>query len=114
MALFAVAAAGLAILFRNIFVESDQVRIRQFLEHEGGHVIHSYRSPFGPSWFGWRRGRIYGVRYRDAEENIHEAHCITGLLTGIYFTRDRIVELSKRPDPTRPESRGEGRFPLEQ
>lgn len=113
MALFVFVVAGLGILFRTVSIESDHVRIRQFIEDEGGHVVHSYRSPFGPGWFGVRSGRIYGVRYRDVEENVHEAHCITGLLIGIYFTRDRIVEISKRCHPTRPEAGAEGELPLD-
>ncbi|MCL2348423.1 MAG: hypothetical protein FWC50_09200 [Planctomycetaceae bacterium] len=48
-------------------------------------------SPFGKGWLGEKDSRIYELTYEDAEGNLHEATCKTSMLSGVYFTEDRIV-----------------------
>jgi hypothetical protein len=74
----------------------DRDRIREYVEKSGGEVVESQWAPFGPGWFGEKSDRIYDVRYVDKDGNEHEASCKTSLLTGVYFTEDRIVSQAEQ------------------
>lgn len=54
--------------------------------------IVAHWSPFGRGWFGEKNDRIYEVRYKDRMGNIHQATVKTSMLSGVYFTDDRIVQ----------------------
>jgi hypothetical protein len=85
-----------AILLRLAAGGMDRERVKRYTESQGGTVLGSSWAPFGPGWFGEKSDRIYRVLYRDQAGNTHEAHCKTSLLTGVYFTEDRIVEQANR------------------
>lgn len=85
----------IAIVIRLMAGGMDHDRIREYVESRGGRYIDSSWTPFGPGWFGEKSDRIYLVRYVDAEGNEHEAHCKTSMMTGVYFTEDRIVRHAK-------------------
>lgn len=88
---------GLAIVIRLAAGGLDHDRIREYVESRGGRLIEAGWAPFGPGWFGEKSDRIYAVRYLDRDGNEHEAHCKTGMWTGVYFTEDRIVKCAGRP-----------------
>jgi hypothetical protein len=96
-------ALALAVLFRVAAGGMDHGRIREYVESRGGQVLDSSWAPFGPGWFGEKSDRIYLVRYLDAEGHEHEAHCKTSMMTGVYFTEDRIVAYAE-PAPQPPAS----------
>ena len=89
---------GVAIALRLVAGGMDYGRIRQYVESRGGEVLATRWSPFGPGWFGEKSDRIYSVRYLDQDGNEHRAHCKTSMLTGVYFTEDRIVRYAEQPD----------------
>jgi len=82
---------GVVIAIRFAAGGLDRDRVAEYVRSRGGRVLDTRWAPFGPGWFGDRSDRIYLVRYVDAEGNEHEAHCKTSLMTGVYFTEDRIV-----------------------
>lgn len=90
---------ALAVLFRVAVGGMDHDRIRDYVESRGGQVLDSSWAPFGPGWFGEKSDRIYLIHYLDADGNEHEAHCKTSMLTGVYFTEDRIVAYAEQPPP---------------
>src|SRR5262245_32751136 len=87
----------LVVVIRLIAGGWDRDRIRQYVQSKGGRVIDIHWDPFGPGWFGEKSDRIYEVHYVDEDENEHQAHCKTSMLTGVYFTEDRIVRHAERP-----------------
>lgn len=98
-ALFILVPISLAIGFRVLAGSMDHSRIREYIEGRGGRVLDCQWSPFGKGWFGERSDRIYEVRYRDRDGNLHQATCKTSLWTGVYWTEDRIAQYSQR-EPT--------------
>src|SRR2546425_905619 len=92
----------LAIAIRLVAGGFDHNRVSQYVESQGGKVISANWSPFGPGWFGDKHNRIYEVRYVDRDGNEHHAYCKTSMLTGVYFTEDRIVAHARggKPQPS--------------
>lgn len=90
-----VAAVILAIWFFNGSL--DRNRITAYIESRRGKVIAITWAPFGPGWFGGNKERIYEVRYTDHDDNIHQAYARTSMLTGVYFTEDRVVHYETPP-----------------
>jgi hypothetical protein len=88
-----VLATGLAIgiALRLLAVFLDHWRIDNYIRRQGGVFTVCRWSPFGPGWLGEKRDRIYYVVFTDADGSEHRAYCKTSLLTGVYFTQDRIV-----------------------
>ena len=68
----------------------DKDRIADYIRQRGGRVFSISWAPFGTGWFGEKNARIYEVVYYDAEGNQHMATCKTSLLSGVYWTEDRI------------------------
>ena len=87
---------ALALLIRLAAGAFDHGRIADYIQSRGGKVLSCHWWPFGPGWFGEKRDRIYEVTYLDAEGNQHRAACKTSLMTGVYFTEDTVVAVSKR------------------
>ncbi|HZZ77931.1 MAG TPA: hypothetical protein VFE62_05410 [Gemmataceae bacterium] len=82
---------AIAIGVRLIAGALDRQRIASYVEIRGGRVIEATWSPFGPGWFAGNRERIYHIRFRDHEGNIHQAYARTNMWSGVYFTEDHIV-----------------------
>lgn len=85
-----------AIGTRLVVAELDEGRVRVYIEERGGKLLSAEWAPFGRGWVGERNNRIYEVRYLDSEGNEHEASCKTSLLSGVYFTEDRVVRPARR------------------
>ena len=85
------------IIFRLLAGGMDHDRVKNYVRSRGGDVIESNWAPFGKGWFGEKSDRIYNVRYKDRDGNEHEAHVKTSLLSGVYFTEDRITRYADRP-----------------
>lgn len=88
-----------AIVMRLAAGGMDRDRIKQYVEKDGGKLLDSEWAPFGPGWFGEKSDRIYGVRYVDRDGNEHDASCKTSMMTGVYFTEDRIVNHAEQISP---------------
>src|SRR5262245_7177920 len=86
---------GLVFFWRMLAGGGDRERIRFYIASRGGQVLSCDWAPFGRGWFGNRSDRIYEVAYVDQEGNEHEATCKTSMLTGVYWTEDRIVVYAK-------------------
>lgn len=84
-----------AIVIRVVAGGMDGDRVGRYIRGQNGELIESHWSPFGRGWFGEKNDRIYEVRYRDQEGNIHEATVKTSLFSGVYFTEDKIVQTTK-------------------
>ena len=82
---------ALALTVRVVAGFLDVWRIGNYLAARGGKVISCRWSPFGPGWLGEKRDRIYHVKFVDHAGAEHRAYCKTSMLTGVYFTQDRIV-----------------------
>jgi hypothetical protein len=97
MEVFAIFAVFIviAIVFRLMAGGMDSDRVGEYIRAQGGELIDSQWSPFGRGWFGEKNDRIYEVRYRDRLGNVHEATVKTSMLSGVYFTEDRIVQAAK-------------------
>lgn len=86
-----VAVILLSLVSRLLAGNMDRSRIESYVRANGGRIVSIDWAPFGPGWFGENSDRIYHVRYRDRDQQVHDAHCKTSLTTGVYFTEDRIV-----------------------
>jgi hypothetical protein len=78
----------------------DHWRIGNYIRARHGELRSCRWWPFGPGWLGEKRDRIYSVTFIDGAGAEHRAYCKTSLLTGVYFTQDRISRFSEesRPD----------------
>ncbi|QDU54893.1 hypothetical protein [Aeoliella mucimassa] len=76
----------------------DGDRVRGYIHRQGGKLLSSNWEPFGTGWFGEKNDRIYRVRYRDRDGNIHNAVVKTSMFSGVYFTEDRIVSYAEREE----------------
>lgn len=82
----------IAVFFRLAAGSMDGDRIDESIRQRGGRIVEKHWSPFGKGWVGEKDSRIYELIYEDADGNLHEATCKTSLLSGVYFTEDRIVQ----------------------
>jgi hypothetical protein len=87
--------AFVALIVRVIAGSVDHDRVEEYISDRGGRVIEKYWSPFGKGWFGSEHERIYEVKYEDKDGNIHQATCKTSMLSGVYFTEDKIVQYAR-------------------
>jgi hypothetical protein len=69
----------------------DNDRISSYIKERGGRVISINWAPFGKGWFGEKNDRIYEVVYYDRVGNQHWATCKTSMMSGVYWTEDRIT-----------------------
>jgi hypothetical protein len=75
-----------------LFVHSlDKGRITDYVEQRGGRVVSVNWAPFGRGWFGEKEERLYEVVYYDSAGNQHFATAKTSMLTGVYWTEDRVT-----------------------
>ncbi|MFA8017653.1 hypothetical protein [Bremerella cremea] len=82
---------GIALLIRLAAGGLDHSRVREYVTRRGGKLISLQWAPFGPGFFGEKDSRIYQVKYRDKDGCIHQGYIKTSMLSGVYFTEDRIV-----------------------
>jgi hypothetical protein len=82
----------LAVLIRLASGSTDDGRIRENIEQQGGKIQSINWSPFGRGWFGSKNERIYEVVYEDAQGKVHQAYCKTSMFSGVYWTEDKIVD----------------------
>ncbi|HKB16270.1 MAG TPA: hypothetical protein VKF62_09390 [Planctomycetota bacterium] len=88
---------------------ADKDRIAKYVEERGGRVIRISWAPFGKGWFGERYNRLYEVEYRDRNGDPHFATCKTSLLSGVYWTDDRVSsDRTARFDGPEGKEAGEG------
>jgi hypothetical protein len=81
----------LAIVFRLGAGGMDRGRIEEYIRERGGRIVSINWAPFGKGWFGEKNARIYEVMYYDRDGDLHMATCKTSLLSGVYWTEDRIA-----------------------
>ena len=75
-----------------LFVHSlDKGRITDYVEQRGGRVVSVNWAPFGRGWFGEKEERLYEVVYYDSAGNQHFATAKSSMLTGVYWTEDRVT-----------------------
>ena len=102
--LFIFGIIAVAILFRVAAGSIDHQRVREYVEGRGGKLLSCEWAPFGRGWFGEKSDRIYEVRYRDRDGNLHWATCKTSMWTGVYWTEDNISQYAERnAGPAAPE-----------
>jgi hypothetical protein len=82
----------LAIVVRFAAGSTDDGRIRDSIEQQGGKIRSINWKPFGPGCFGSKNERIYDVVYEDAQGKVHQAYCKTSMFSGVYWTEDKIVD----------------------
>ena len=78
-------------LLRVALAAGDFARIRSYVASQGGRLVSARWTPFGPGWFGDRKDRIYKVRYSDRNGSERTAYCKTSMMSGVYFTQDRVT-----------------------
>lgn len=75
----------------------DGERVEEYVRQNGWTLVDKSWDPFGPGWFGEKDSRIYQIVYRDQQGNLHKAHVKTSMFTGVYLTKDQIVQHSEVP-----------------
>lgn len=60
------------------------------IEEKGNTIISIRWAPFGYGWFGEKDAIIFKIRYEDIEGRLHTTYCKSGLLSGVYFSKDEI------------------------
>ena len=93
------AVIAIAVITRLVAGSMDQDRISNHVKSIGGRILECTWSPLGPGWFGDNDNRIYLVRYVDKDGDTHMAYCKTSFWSGVYFTRDKIVETNEKDKP---------------
>ena len=89
---FAILAfVGVGLLIWLASMSLDNGRIKSYVEERGGRIVSIHWAPFGKGWFGEKNDRIYEVVYYDREGKQHWATCKTSMLSGVYWTEDRIT-----------------------
>ena len=91
-AAFAIGALALALTVRLMAGGLDGDRVERYVRDQGWELVDKSWDPFGPGWFGEKDSRIYQIVYRDQRGDLHRAHVKTSMLSGVYLTRDEIVE----------------------
>jgi len=81
-----------AIVLRVIAGTWNHNRIRDYIQARGGRVLSIAWEPFGPGSFGERSSAVYRVLYVDRLGVRRNAHCKTGLFTGVYFMENIIAQ----------------------
>ena len=94
----------LAVFIRLAAGGMDGDRVEKYIRSKGGKLLDKRWSPFGRGWVGEKNARIYEVRYRDRQGNTHAATVKTSMLSGVYFTEDKIVLRASRPSDNSPSS----------
>jgi len=94
-AAFVIGALALALTVRLIAGGLDGDRVERYVRDQGWELVDKSWDPFGPGWFGEKDSRIYQIVYRDQRGDLHRAHVKTSMLSGVYLTRDEIVEQTK-------------------
>jgi hypothetical protein len=84
-----VIVAGLGFWWLRMSMDKD--RITDYIQQRGGRIVSISWAPFGRGWFGEKEERLYEVVYYDQDGNQHFAIAKTSLLTGVYWTDDRIT-----------------------
>lgn len=82
----------LVLVIRLVAGSFDGERIEAYVREQGWKLVDKSWDPFGPGWFGEKDSRIYQIAYADREGNIHKAHVKTSMMSGVYLTRDVIVQ----------------------
>lgn len=68
----------------------DKSRIEGYVRERGGRIVSISWAPLGKGWFGEQSDRIYEVVYYDRAGHQHWATCKTSMLSGVYWTEDRV------------------------
>ena len=92
-----VAVLAFGLMFRLIAGGLDGDRVESYVRDKGWELVDRSWEPFGPGWFGERDSRIYQIVYRDQRGHLHRAHVKTSMFSGVYLTRDAIVEHAPEP-----------------
>lgn len=69
----------------------DEKRVRDYIQERGGRIVSIHWSPFGKGWFGEKNDRIYEVVFYDDKGEQHFATCKTSMMSGVYWTEDRVT-----------------------
>ncbi len=84
-------AVGVWLAVRVLAGFLDWWRIASYVRRNGGQLVACRWWPWGPGWLGERRARIYYVAFIDQQGARPRAYCKTSLLSGVYFTKDRVA-----------------------
>ena len=104
-AVFVVFAVVVSLVIRLMAGGLDGDRVEQYVRDQGWELVDRSWDPFGPGWFGEKDSRIYQIVYRGQRGDLHRAHVKTSMLSGVYLTRDQIVERAA-PAPSAPAAGG--------
>jgi hypothetical protein len=86
-----VLAIGFGIGLWMLSMGLDKSRITDYVEQRRGRVVSISWAPFGKGWFGEKQERLYEVVYYDSDGNQHFATAKTSMLTGVFWTDDRVT-----------------------
>jgi len=103
----AVGVALVVVVFRVIAGAMDADRISRRIAGDGGELLMSKWQPLGGVWTGPGRGRAYGIMYRNAGGEVHQAVCVASMVGGVRFVDDRVVDYPQGQVPAGPEDPGE-------
>lgn len=68
----------------------DRRRVEYFVNGYGNKLLEIKWAPFGPWAFG-EHSRVYKIRYLDKDGCEHQAYAKTSLMSGVFFSEDRII-----------------------
>jgi hypothetical protein len=100
-AAFVIGGLVLVIVVRLLAGGLDGGRVERYVRDQGWELVDRSWDPLGPGWFGEKDSRIYQIVYRDQRGDLHRAHVKTSMMSGVYLTRDQIVERAA-PAPLAP------------
>jgi hypothetical protein len=100
-AAFVIGGLVLVLVVRLLAGGLDGGRVERYVRDQGWELVDRSWDPLGPGWFGEKDSRIYQIVYRDQRGDLHRAHVKTSMMSGVYLTRDQIVERAA-PAPLAP------------
>ncbi len=90
---------GLAIYFRaRTLAKWDEARITDHLHRKNSEFISKEWRPFGKGWLSGGIDRIYQVDYYNEQGQLCEMTVKTSVLSGVYYTNDRVVQIVRPED----------------
>ena len=100
-AAFVIGGLVLVLVVRLLAGGLDGGRVERYVRDQGWELVDRSWDPLGPGWFGEKDSRIYQIVYRDQRGDLPRAHVKTSMMSGVYLTRDQIVERAA-PAPLAP------------
>ena len=82
-------------LVRTFIGQSDEKRIKSYIEERGGNIKSLAWTPFHKIWERKSSDRLYTAEYEDNKKNLHQIFLKTSVINGVKTMDDQIIDYSE-------------------